>query len=153
MTTLHAPQRLDGESRTQYAARRIQSKLACRLVKFGLENTGRFVQSTNPKKKARKALASATFPKSSGQNPIALTVRHHKPKAAIKPTWPHSVDQRKQSRPLIIMSPLKQLKAAFPVTKNIDGTTSVNQALALAQTFAAKGNGAVVRHIARMSAA
>lgn len=44
----------------------------------------------------------------SSQNPIALPVRTHKRKPAIKPTWPHTDDQHTQSRPLICVHPVRQ---------------------------------------------
>lgn len=59
-----------------------------------------------------------TRPNGNGQNPKPLRERRRKPKAAIKPTWPNTADQRKQSRPLIVARPVRRLtKGRFtPVT-------------------------------------
>ena len=44
-----------------------------------------------------------------GQHPVALAERTRRPKKAIKPTWPGSDDQRKQSRPIIVLHPLRSI--------------------------------------------
>ncbi|MEN6540879.1 MAG: hypothetical protein ABFC67_14825 [Mizugakiibacter sp.] len=43
------------------------------------------------------------------QEPKPLLERRRNPKAAIKPTWPSTADQRKQSRPVIMLRPVKRL--------------------------------------------
>lgn len=40
------------------------------------------------------------------QQPKPLPERKRKPKQAIKATWPHSPDQKRQSRPVIVMRPV-----------------------------------------------
>ena len=109
MTNLHAPQRLANETREAYRARRKASAEAARATRYGTPNTDRFVQSTNPKKHAIRAARKAA--KSSGAEPKPLAVRAHKPKAAIKPTWPASKDQKTQSRPVIVIRPVRALAA------------------------------------------
>lgn len=56
--------------------------------------------------------------------PKPVRERKHKRKAAQRPTWPRSKDQRQQSRPLIVVRPMSRLagamRAANPPGK--DGT-------------------------------
>lgn len=109
MTNLHAPQRLANETREAYRARRKASQQAARATRYGTPNTDRFVQSTNPKKhKVRAARQAAKF---SGAQPKPLAERNHKPQEPIKATWPKSKDQRKQSRPVIVIRPVRALAA------------------------------------------
>lgn len=109
MTNLHAPQRLENETREAYRARRKASHQAARAVRYGTPNADRFVQSTNPQKHAVRAARKAA--KFSGAEPKPLTVRAYKPKKAIPATWPASKDQNKQSRPVIIIRPVRALAA------------------------------------------
>lgn len=44
-----------------------------------------------------------------GQHPKFKAERRRKPRQAHPPTWPSTKDQRKQSRPLIVIRPLKHL--------------------------------------------
>ncbi len=107
MTNLHAPQRRDNETREAYNERRKASKQAARATRFGTPNTDRFVQSTNAEKHGVRAARQAA--KSNGAEPKPLKVRAHKPKKAIKATWPGSPDQKKQSRPVIVVHPVRAL--------------------------------------------
>lgn len=107
MTNLHAPQRLENETREAYSARRKASQQAARATRYGTPNTDRFVQSTNPEKHAERAARRAA--KFSGAEPKPLKVRTHKPKKAVKATWPDSKDQRAQSRPVIVSHPVRAL--------------------------------------------
>ena len=53
-------------------------------------------------------------------------MKSRKPKAPIAPTWPHSANQRAQSRPLIVLGknrerdPLKREKPKSAVAKRMD---------------------------------
>lgn len=109
MTNLHAPQRLANETREAYRARRKASAQAARATRYGTPNMDGFTQSTNPKKHAVRAARNAA--KFSGAEPKPLVVRSHKPKAAIKATWPATPNQRKQSRPVIVVKPVRALAA------------------------------------------
>jgi hypothetical protein len=55
--------------------------------------------------------------------------KQRKPKKAIKPTWPHSDDQRAQSRPVTSIKPIRLLGrlllASNPAEK--DGTRSLTR--------------------------
>lgn len=142
MTNLHAPQRLENESREVYQLRREASKRAARATRFGTPNKGRFVQSTNPEKHAERAARKAA--KFSGAEPKPLKVRVHKHKKAIEPTWPKSKDQNKQSRPLIVCHPLRALKAKMlaAAIPDKDGIRS----LTAAQEFLLKHSDGVPKH-------
>ena len=48
-----------------------------------------------------------------GQNPKPAALRVRKPKAAIKPTWPRTKDQKAQQRPLIVLHPARQMAAGM----------------------------------------
>jgi len=128
MTNLHAPQRLANEPREAYRARRARraaSQQAARATRYGTPNTDRFLQSTNPKKHGVRAARKAA--KFSGAEPKPLPVRNHKPKKAIKATWPGSVNQKKQSRPVIVSRPVRALRALMlaAATPNMKGVRSL----------------------------
>lgn len=102
---VHIPQRLAGESFTDYKARRrVSNELAAQSRK-GADSHGWFAEKTNPKRVARRAAARAQ--REAINQPKPLDVRVYKPKQAIKPTWPKTKDQRKQSRPVIVCHPLR----------------------------------------------
>lgn len=44
---------------------------------------------------------------SRSQNPKPLKLRKRKPQTSRKPSWPKSEDQKKQSRPLIVVHPVR----------------------------------------------
>ena len=44
-----------------------------------------------------------------GQHPKAVALRTRKPKAPARPTWPATKDQRHQTRPVIVLHPVRQL--------------------------------------------
>lgn len=67
-----------------------------RRLALGLDKTKRVV---------RRMLAQAA----SGQNPKSLRERRHKAKAAIKPTWPKTLDQHLQDRPVIVVRPVRRM--------------------------------------------
>lgn len=125
MTNLHAPQRLANETREAYRARRAAAKQSARATRYGTPNVERFEQSTNPKKHGVRAARKAA--KFSGAEPKPLPVRNHKPKKAIKPTWPASVNQKKQSRPVIVCRPVRALRALMlaAATPDMKGVRSL----------------------------
>jgi len=130
MTNLHAPQRRENETREGYNERRKASKQAARATRFGTPNTDRFVQSTNPEMHGVRAARKAA--KFSGAQPKPLKVRAHKPKKAIKATWPTSKDQLKQSRPVIVVHPVRALgklmvAAAVPDKDGVRSLTDVQR--------------------------
>ncbi len=45
-----------------------------------------------------------------GQHPKFKAERKRKPARGHPPTWPRTKDQRKQSRPVIVLHPVKQLR-------------------------------------------
>jgi hypothetical protein len=49
-----------------------------------------------------------------GQHPKPIKVRGHAPKSPIKATWPKTNDQKQQSRPLIVVHPIRQYKKLRP---------------------------------------
>lgn len=48
-----------------------------------------------------------------GQHPKFAPERRRKPSAGSGPTWPRTKDQRKQSRPLIVVHPIRQMCAGL----------------------------------------
>jgi hypothetical protein len=58
-------------------------------------------------KKAKKKEEKRIAAECGGQKPKIVAVRQRKPKAAVKPTWPASPDQRAQSRPVIVLKSRK----------------------------------------------
>lgn len=112
---LHAPERQAGESQADYSARR---KLSQAIVKQGLRPST--VCTTSSKGHVHRHF------RPTGQSPKPLVLRKHKAKAAIKPTWPASADQKAQARPLIVLGknrerdPLKREKPKSAVAKRMD---------------------------------
>lgn len=49
-----------------------------------------------------------------GQNPKFATPRKRKPKDPIAPTWPRTEDQKAQSRPLVLVHPLRHIDPLSP---------------------------------------
>lgn len=49
----------------------------------------------------------AAYSRGPGQEPKPLRERRHYSPAPIRATWPHTPDQRKQSRPVIVMCPVR----------------------------------------------
>lgn len=82
--------------------------------------------------------------------PKPLVCRMRKAKDPIKPTWPHTVNQSEQSRPVIIARPLRHIHERRPDFKDAQGkfaghTPHYQQALIAAN----RGMGHVVRHLAQ----
>lgn len=79
-------------------------------------------------------LALANKPIAHG--PKALKVRKHKTTAMAAPTWPHSKDQKNQSRPVIVVAPHRAIAIAMlnsnPKTKDGIRYLSRNQQKRLA---------------------
>ena len=67
--------------------------------------------------------AAVKAPTLAAQNPTPLPVRNHKPKAPIAATWPHTKDQHKQTRPIIVMHPVRALRNSFLSRNSPDPTT------------------------------
>lgn len=70
--------------------------------------TAKALRRTAPSLKAYKAMKKA-HNADRGQNPKPLRQRTHKVKAAIKATWPHTDNQKLQSRPLIVLHPARSI--------------------------------------------
>lgn len=52
-------------------------------------------------------LAAAVADRKAAPGPKPLRERKHLSRWAVKPTWPATADQRKQSRPVIVMRPVR----------------------------------------------
>lgn len=59
-----------------------------------------------------KKSVSAQARTDAAQAPTPVKLRTHKRKPAIKPTWPDTFNQHTQSRPLIVMRPIRALVRA-----------------------------------------
>jgi hypothetical protein len=57
-----------------------------------------------------KKQVSAQALTNASQHPKPKKQRKHKQKELIAPTWPHTKNQRKQRRPVIVMRPIRALK-------------------------------------------
>lgn len=68
--------------------------------------------------RSRAAYRRLKRARQTGQHPKPLVVRVRKPKEAIKPTWPATPNQRAQSRPVILLQPLRLLKAKLIETSS-----------------------------------
>jgi hypothetical protein len=60
-----------------------------------------------------KKVNSAQALTNASQAPKPINVRAHKQKDLIPATWPRTPDQRKQSRPLIVLRPVRAQRIAF----------------------------------------
>jgi ADP-heptose:LPS heptosyltransferase len=60
-------------------------------------------------KRKRYQALKREFLSENGQHAKPVKVRKHKPKAAIKATWPKTKDQKQQSRPMIVVHPIRQI--------------------------------------------
>lgn len=82
-------------------------------------------------------------------SPKPLQCRVQKAKDPIKPTWPNSIDQRKQSRPIIIQRPLRHIHERHPDMKDAQGNfAGYAWRYAEAMNAAKEGDGASVRRLA-----
>lgn len=102
---IHTPERLEGESRKDYQARRKASKAAVRAMLRGTPTDQIAGRTRMP---GRNHIATAA-----SQNPKFPKERRHKRKDLIKPTWPATPDQHKQGRPLILMHPTSHMSKAW----------------------------------------
>lgn len=67
-------------------------------------------QCSNRKSYRRmKKLLSAQAKTNASQNPTPINERKHKEKPLIDSTWPHTRDQNRQSRPVIVLRPVRAL--------------------------------------------
>jgi len=99
---IHTPERQPGETQDAYRARRVASRSEARRITTNL-GPSTLPQKQRPARRQQRGLP--------GQNPKFAPVRVHKPKAAIKPTWPKTDDQKRQSRPVIYAAPVRALIA------------------------------------------
>lgn len=70
----------------------------------------RALRKTAGDRKTYRALKRATK-NDQGQHPKPLVARVRKPKRPIKATWPATLDQMRQQRPMIVLHPARQLGA------------------------------------------
>ena len=63
------------------------------------------------KSAARSAYKAAKRHHDNGQHPKFAEPRALKQKAAVTPSWPKTLDQKRQSRPLIVLHPVRQMCA------------------------------------------
>lgn len=144
----HVPQRLAGEKFSDYKERRRLSHGLAMLSLHGMPTSGRFVENTNPQRRARRAAARAK--REAINQPKPLAARKYKAKDPVAATWPKSKDQKRQSRPVIITRPLKHIHERRPDQKTPDGKWSgLHRTYALALRAANFGMGDKVQRIAR----
>lgn len=98
MIKSHARERLPGESFEDYKARRAWSNRTLALLAAPRPT------ESHSKSRLRR------FRRDMGQNPKFQAERKRKPTRGHPPTWPSTDDQRKQSRPVIVLHPVKQLR-------------------------------------------
>lgn len=98
MIKSHARERLPGESFDDYKARRAWSNRTLALLAAPRPT------ESHSKSRLRR------FRRDMGQNPKFQAERKRKPARGHPPTWPSTDDQRKQSRPVIVLHPVKQLR-------------------------------------------
>ncbi|WP_342617180.1 hypothetical protein [Rhodoferax sp. GW822-FHT02A01] len=103
MNNLHTPQRLEGETRDQYVIRRAESNRYAKAIAHGVPL--QHLSLVSKKMRMRK------HPVQGVAKPVKVRVR--KPKQPIKATWPKSDDQVLQSRPVIVMHPVRALALKF----------------------------------------
>lgn len=112
MSNLHTPERLEGESIEDYKQRRAASKAVAKYMMHGMP--------LNVLKASRRGIRIRKHPRNGV--PKFAKVRSHKPKKAIKATWPGSENQKLQSRPVIVIHPVRALRMKFlasnPADKN-----------------------------------
>lgn len=101
---LHTPERGHDESFSDYKARRNCSQATAKQIMTDMPR-----DYSRPKRER-----PAAKPRNTGQHPKFVKARVHKHKAGvIKPTWPKSIDQKQQSRPLIVIRPVRALRRAL----------------------------------------
>ncbi len=77
--------------------------------------TKRLRLGTVSRKAHRKAKAAYTHG-NQGQNPKPVKARSIKPREIAKPTWPSTLDQNLQGRPVIVLHPVRQYLQSAPLT-------------------------------------
>lgn len=99
--SIHNPERLLTETFAEYQDRRKASQIAVKAALKGIPVAFKH----SDKKRVRKHPFNGT--------PKFAKVRTHKPKDPIKATWPKSDDQKLQSRPVIVVHPIRAMAAKF----------------------------------------
>lgn len=102
MIRSHARERLPGESFEGYKVRRSWSNRTL------AEMVAQRPETTRPRLRGVRRP-----PRDMGQHPKFKPERRRRPSVGHGPTWPHTDDQREQSRPLLVAHPLRHLKQAL----------------------------------------
>lgn len=74
-----------------------------------------------------RAYKAAKRSSDNGQHPKFAEPRARKQKAAIPPTWPKTLDQKRQSRPLIVLHPVRQMCAGKSKQRKAEIRAALNR--------------------------
>jgi hypothetical protein len=115
--SIHTPERGADESFEDYRARRRASQAAAQQLKDGTNFIdvkdwericGGAARSSRDRHRGRVRVQRARLGAAPG--PKFPKERKRKPAKAHGPTWPRTEDQKAQSRPLIVIKPIRQIK-------------------------------------------
>lgn len=112
-SNFYAPERHVNESFDDYKKRRRVSQRKAALLKEGINNTGveRWQrESGKPAGRVDRRRAAVKASKPVAPGPKFAKERKRTPTRGHGPTWPKTPDQASQSRPLIVVNPVWQLK-------------------------------------------
>jgi len=140
--SLHNPERGPNESFDDYKQRRRASNQAARNLRQPAQQF-QFTQHTNAKQRAHAAKVREE--RKTGACPVFSKVRRHKRADPIKPTWPRTKDQRKQSRPMLYLSPLAELRRRLTLGTDDKGFPIMHKDWAGLTRAASQGRGDVLR--------
>lgn len=141
---LHTPERCDGESFAAYKLRRKASAEAARNLQVPAP-TFTFQQRTSVARKLKNAKKAEEARLRAGPAPKFPKLRRHKRADPIKPTWPNSDDQRAQSRPLLYLSPLAELRSRLTIGRDDKGFPIMHKDWPALQRAAKQGRGEILR--------
>ena len=139
---LHNPERGPNESFDDYKLRRRASNQAARNLRRPAERAV-FAQHTDANQRAHAK--GVREKRKTGQAPVFAKARRHKRADPIKPTWPRTKDQRKQSRPLLYLSPLAELRRRLTIGTDAKGFPIMHKDWAGLTRAASQGRGDVLR--------
>lgn len=104
---VHTPERQAGESQQQYRERMSVSRAIATESRQGV-NMRRVSASNKPPSKRDKHRAKVAAAKPAAHGPKPLVERKRTPKNPMKPTWPHTLNQAAQSRPVHNLNPNRE---------------------------------------------